>query len=303
MTTFFIDLWQDLREKRLWPIAVGLLAATAAVPALLFKPASPPAPQPPLPTASQGPRLPVVSVDSGPVEGSDLAQFSSKNPFIPLSALQAQGGAPSASQTSASPAASPTVPPAGAGSSTPSVSQSQAGTSGGGSGTSTPSGTPTPSGTSTVRWFHYTADVKFGVSGKLKTLKGISSLKILPNSKQPVVVFMGVTTDGARALFFVADPTYTASGKGICNVSGYACRFVTLTSSRNSETFRSIDGKTTYKLQLLKINQVFFTPKSAKVSKASVSAAGNGMLGDLDATQLVPEILSLTGAGETASGG
>ncbi len=27
MTTFFIDLWQDLREKRLWPVAVPGVAA------------------------------------------------------------------------------------------------------------------------------------------------------------------------------------------------------------------------------------------------------------------------------------
>ena len=44
MTTFFIDLWHDLREKRLWPVAVGLLAAIVAVPAILFKPASDAAP-------------------------------------------------------------------------------------------------------------------------------------------------------------------------------------------------------------------------------------------------------------------
>ena len=40
ITTFFIDLWNDLREKRLWPIAVGAVAATLAIPVLLLKPAS-----------------------------------------------------------------------------------------------------------------------------------------------------------------------------------------------------------------------------------------------------------------------
>ena len=27
MTTFFLDLWHDLREKRLWPVAAGLAVA------------------------------------------------------------------------------------------------------------------------------------------------------------------------------------------------------------------------------------------------------------------------------------
>ena len=64
MTTFFIDLWQDLREKRLWPVAVGLLAAIVAVPVILFKPASDAAP-PSIAAAQKAgaaPTLPVVTV-------------------------------------------------------------------------------------------------------------------------------------------------------------------------------------------------------------------------------------------------
>ena len=294
MTTFFIDLWQDLREKRLWPIAVGLLAATAAVPLLLFKPASPPAPQPPLPTASQGPRLPAVSVDSGPVEGSDLTQFSSKNPFIPLSDLQTQASSSGSTQPGASQPSSPSVSAASAGGSPATPAQTQGGGSSGGGGSSSTASSPT------VRWFRYTIDVKFGTPGKLKTLNNVETLKMLPSTKQPVVIFMGVTTDG-HAIFFVDDPSYSASGQGTCNVSGDACRFVTLSprSGSNSETFTSADGGTKYRLQLLQVNQQFFTPKSSKTSKSSVSSAGHGMLGDLDATQLIPEILSLTGAAAT----
>ena len=36
MKVFFLDLWQDLREKRLWPVAAGLLIAVIAVPVLLL---------------------------------------------------------------------------------------------------------------------------------------------------------------------------------------------------------------------------------------------------------------------------
>ena len=37
MKVFFLDLWQDLREKRLWPVALVLLLGLAAVPVLLAK--------------------------------------------------------------------------------------------------------------------------------------------------------------------------------------------------------------------------------------------------------------------------
>ena len=44
MKVFALDLWQDLREKRLWPVALLLLAALVAVPVLLAKPAEDPGP-------------------------------------------------------------------------------------------------------------------------------------------------------------------------------------------------------------------------------------------------------------------
>ena len=46
MKAFALDLWHDLREKRLWPVAVLLLAALVAVPVLLAKPADDPGPPP-----------------------------------------------------------------------------------------------------------------------------------------------------------------------------------------------------------------------------------------------------------------
>ena len=48
MKAFLLDLWHDLREKRLWPVAVVLLARLVAVPVLLAKPAEDPGPPPAL---------------------------------------------------------------------------------------------------------------------------------------------------------------------------------------------------------------------------------------------------------------
>ncbi len=42
MKIFLLDLWHDLRQKRLAPVAVVLLLALVAVPVLLAKPAEEP---------------------------------------------------------------------------------------------------------------------------------------------------------------------------------------------------------------------------------------------------------------------
>src|SRR4051812_50094690 len=98
MTSFFVDIWQDLREKRLWPAAVGLLAAIVAVPVVLFKPASDAAPPSAVaPHGKHGPILPVVHVDGGPLMGSHLEAFSAseENPFKPMKDLAKAPGSTS----------------------------------------------------------------------------------------------------------------------------------------------------------------------------------------------------------------
>jgi len=59
MKIFLLDLWQDLKEKRLWPVAVVLLVALVAVPVLLAKPSSTPSAPAPTATAA-GPKPDVL---------------------------------------------------------------------------------------------------------------------------------------------------------------------------------------------------------------------------------------------------
>src|SRR3954470_12988584 len=90
MQSFLLDLWHDLREKKLWPVAAVLAIGIAAVPFTLVKKEEPaPAPS----TASTGTqgattevKLPTVSLDStaGTVP-SKLQAFDTKpTPFKPL---------------------------------------------------------------------------------------------------------------------------------------------------------------------------------------------------------------------------
>jgi hypothetical protein len=263
MTMFFLDLWHDLREKRLWPVAVGLIAAIVAVPVILFKPASDAAPPATIvPRTNGAETLPVVSVDSGPTVGSRLEAYNEKNPFKPMKDLakattQDTSGATASGNTSTSGGGTGTSPANPNGTSTPSSSGGSSSPTGGTSpgGSSTPGTTTT---TQTVKWFRYTADFSFGEPGaKPTTFKDQASFTLLPDDKTPSIVFMGVNADHKHAMFFISDPGFQAQGEGKCNASGAACRFVTLSLSDTSdeETFTSVDGSVSYDLKLLKLNR------------------------------------------------
>jgi hypothetical protein len=294
MTSLFVDIWHDLREKRLWPAAVALLAAIVAVPVVLFKPASDAAPpSTAAPHGNKVPTLPVVHVDGGPLLGSHLEAFSAseKNPFKPMKDL-------AKTDTGTSGAGASTA--GGAGSAAGSASGGAGGLAGGsgstgGSGGSTGStgGTPSSGGTTshttkTTEWFHYVADFNFGKSGEKPTsFKSKGAYTLLPDEKTPVVVFLGLSADHKTALFFLDDPGFEAQGEGTCIGTG-SCTFVTLSLSDtgDEETFSALDGSVSYDLQLLKIRRESLgngsqpttpsTPSSPKNGKAA-AAAGAGV--------------------------
>src|SRR5829696_1094017 len=93
MKIFLLDLWTDLREKRLWPVAAVLLVGLLAVPVVLSKPAA--EPPPPAPTEARTAPDPedfrgLASVKLGETadgRGSSLDTFDPSNPFTPPSSV------------------------------------------------------------------------------------------------------------------------------------------------------------------------------------------------------------------------
>ena len=265
MTTFFLDLWHDLREKRLWPVAVGLLAAAVAIPVVMLKPAG----EPPAPAvvAENGERetLPALNLDSTPAS-SKLQTFSQRNPFKPLEQLEDGTDADSGGSSSGStPGGSSSAAASGAGSSSGSASAAggPSGGASGGGGSSTPPGID-PNGPR-VQWFRYTADIEFGTPSRAKRMKGVQSLTLLPDERNPVVVFMGVSDDAKSAVFFVADPGFTPEGEGECNNEDN-CRFVKLSldEDSNEESFTASNGGAQYDLKLLKLKRENVSAAEAK---------------------------------------
>lgn len=278
--TFFLDLWHDLREKRLWPVAVGLLCAAIAIPAVLLKPAASPAPPPPITVKPANPdTLPAVSVDTSPTHGSKLATFTARNPFRPLAKLQNSPTAGSSSSSSGSAHVSgtaPVTPPKSSGhlshtGSTPSSSLARSTTpssSGSGSGSSSGSTAPSSGSTgTTLKYFTFTADIKFGQVGHEKTLKGLAPGTSIQAGGKEELLFVSLADQGKSAIFFVSDTSLQADGEGQCD-SKDKCRFVTLRAdpSHDEETFTSTDGTVAFDLQLLKLNKV-----SASNTKSTAS--------------------------------
>jgi hypothetical protein len=295
--TFFLELWHDLREKRLWPVAVGLLAATIAIPLIMLKPAS--EPQEPTVIANTGtPELmPMVKVDDGPAHGSKLQAFadSRRNPFRPLADLEEDTTSTSTSGGSSSD--SGTGSSSSGGSSTGSSSTGGSSTSSGGSGGgSTPPGID-PNGPS-VQWFKYTADIRFGTPNNMERMKDVGALTLLPDDKNPAIVFMGVSDDAKSAIFFIADPAFTADGEGECNAEGSDCRFVKLglSDGKNEESFTSQDGSIQYDLELVRLNRENISSSDAKGDATDTQSKPTAEAADgKRASAFLPRLLFLPG--------
>lgn len=280
MSLFLKDLIHDLREKRLWPVAALLAVAIVAIPLVMLNGGgteasdSPAAPGPA--AAGTGGLAPAqLRADAGGGV-SDLDQFKSKNPFRSTdkksikSAIPAGGSPPDPSSGS-----SPTVSKGGSrASGTNDDGNSTGGSTGSPSDPSSAFGqgkgrSDSPSGTVRRRIvsYKYTIDVDFGEEGtKLSRRRSVDQLATLPRGEHPLVIFLGVTSDGRRAVFGLG-PRLTQSGEGTCRPSRDRCTFVELRTSakRNSHILVTPAGRR-YVLRLLAIRR-------EPIKKASASSA------------------------------
>jgi hypothetical protein len=268
-------LWQDLVERRLWPVAIVLVVALVAVPVLLLKPtktASPPSPAP-AGAGTGSPSLafqPAVSTEgkkSSEIQ-KDLHSFKQKNPFTPQGLTSAGASGAAGSGTATPPATGTAGGTVTSGSSTGGGSSSN-GSSTGSSGTGT--GSPTRSQTKTFYW-HYTVDVRFGKTDKKD--KTLTEFRALPGSNNPVLVFMGVKSDGKTAVFLVSAKA-TTSGDGKCAPSDTECTFLYM-KKHDKQTIEAVDAKggiTDYPLELKSVNvKQTSAPAKAKSSKSRRAA-------------------------------
>ena len=272
MKIFLEDLWQDLREKRLWPVAVALALALVAVPVLLKKPfqAPPPAPALAQSAADQGlkhqAKVVLANQDSN---GSRLNLFDPSDPFrAPASARKkTDSGVTSASGGGLASTATQAAAPGSGGGGTLAGGGSLTPNSGGGgfSGGGTTGGGSIPKSKTKVTKFTYVIDVTYKHNGHTRKEKGMTALEMLPNSTSPLLVFLGVDSKATNAVFIVDSSLKPAPlGEGKCKPSTDNCNFLYL-GAGNEEVFTTSDGQT-YSLQIDGIRRVKVKSKSAKAS-------------------------------------
>ena len=227
MNVFLLDLWHDLKEKRLWPVAAVLLLALIAVPVLLAKPSEEaPAPAPVAKASGPTPNVlkQLAKVKLGDEEvgdGSTLGAFDAGNPFNPpKGAIKKDKAAATTAGPSGPSGGSASTTPSGDGGST--VTPGGGGTTGGVPG-GAPGGGDTPT-TTTTTVYKYVVDVTFTANGRTRHIKGMEKLDMLPNQSAPLLIFMGVTEKGSNAVFLV-DSTLKAAGEGRCKPSASKCAF------------------------------------------------------------------------------
>jgi len=279
MQVFLLDLWHDLREKRLAPVAVVLLLGLVAVPVLLAKPAENPGPAPVVAAPKPADRdalaaLTKVKLGNDEVgKGSTLGVFDPDNPFKPPK------GAIKKATTGVSGSAGPDT----GGPSTPSGgSPSTPDTTGGGGVTSpgapnVPTNPGTGGGGTSTTVYKYVVDLTFTANGRTRHIKGMEKLDMLPSDSSPLLIFMGVTAKGGDAVFLV-DSTLEAAGEGRCKPSESECAFAYIGAGARY-MFSDQDGNT-YTIKIDEIRKVKVgasgsSAKSAKGAKAHASVGPN----------------------------
>jgi hypothetical protein len=279
MKIFLLDLWHDLREKRLAPVAVVLLAGLVAVPLVLAKPASDPGPAPvaPAPTEADRDELAALAkVKLGEEEvgkGSTLGVFDPDNPFSPP-----KGAIKDDDEGTGLPGSGDSAGASGGTASGGSTGGGGAVDTGGGDinfnfGDQPSGGDGTGGGgdtTTKTTLYKYVVDITFEANGRTRKIKGLEKLDMLPNDSAPLLIFMGVTAKGSNAVFLV-DSSLEAAGEGRCKPSPSECSFAYI--GAGNEYFFTEDDGDTYMVKVDEIRRVKLGARagSAKGAKARAS--------------------------------
>lgn len=280
MNSFLLDVWHDLRQKKLWPVAAVLAAALLLVPVVLLRGPSPSEPSD-VPAGGQGPAasgpMPGVSLEAAADRTpSRLDVFGSQDPFSRPSAEPGQrstavdGSVSELASGSSELAAGGSLGGsssdpfgslgASAGGSASAGTPSSEGPAGGSAGPGTPdSSAPSgdASGAEQPKLYNFQADVRFGLAGRERDLKNVDRFTPLPNELKPYVVFLGVSNTGKSAVFMVDTDKVKPAGEGKCKPNPELCTFVYLRDDdkTDQEAFIDEEGRR-YNLRLVDIELV-----------------------------------------------
>jgi len=275
MKLFLLDLWHDLREKRLWPVAALLAAALVAVPLVVAKPAEEPDVAPPERAETREEAdlkglARVVLAQDKLANGSKLNLFDSGDPFSPpKSVLDAaeedDTGAPVTGTSAGGDLLGGLSTPGGDGGTV-----SPGGGTTGGGGVTTPE--PSEPQQKTTQ-FTYVIDVTFTHGNRRRKIKGMERLAMLPSQESPLLLFLGVDAKASNAVFLV-DSRLQPSGEGTCKPRPEDCSFLYL-GAGSMHLFNDENGES-YSLRIDQIRRVKIRARSARARAESSRKARRG---------------------------
>jgi hypothetical protein len=270
MKIFLLDLWHDLRAKRLAPVAAVLALALVAVPVVLSKPSEEPAPPPTTARKAPDPKdlkaLASVKLEQADDRGSSLGVFDPSDPFRPPKKITKR----SKQESEVASSVEGETPSSGTGDTGAGGDTGDTGggtTTGGGETPSTGGGGDAP--TTTVQ-YRYVVDLTFTANGRKRHVKSMERLDMLPSQDSPLLLFLGVSANAGNAVFLV-DSTLEAAGEGRCKPRASDCAFLYIGAGSEHE-FTNEDGDS-YTLRINEIRKVKVDGFAAASRKKSASAA------------------------------
>lgn len=274
------NIWRQLVQRRLWPVAILLLAALVAVPLTLAKDPEP-APVPSAPAATGGKDelavTPIVAKAAPEDRGARRRVLgAAKNPF---KVKKADDGVVSSDQPTGS--SGITSGPGGGVTPAPIDGAGGGDTGGGGAAPTAPSApAPTTPAEPKPPVKTYAPDeltVRFGGSDAGGERQSLERLQPLPSAEQPVLIYLGLLKDGKTAEFLV-DHGVQAIGDGECRPSPELCETLRLRAG-DTEFLDVVDATGAvggqFQLDLIKVHN----SKQASASRArSSSKAGRRVM-------------------------
>ena len=299
--SFLKVILTDLRQRKLWPVPLVLLAAIVAVPVVLAKSAKPTpvAPLPPSgPTVSGTPVATIRAENSVPDshltgKGRDpfIQQAVSKTGTSVATALGGGGttvvsGGSGASTATSGLGGSSTVSSFSGGSSVSSGGGSSFAGGGSSSSSSTSSSgpvsplpphakpTPAPSGLTAKQSYRVAVSLT-NASGGVDSIDPLVRLSPLPSASRPLVVELGVLQGGHRVLFAV-QPGTVVHGAGTCTPGPIDCEILSLGQDQ-VETISSGSTSASFAVTAITADD-HATAALATAARELVSVAGHRLL-------------------------
>ncbi|MBV9943470.1 MAG: hypothetical protein JO262_15200 [Solirubrobacterales bacterium] len=279
----------ELRERRLWPVAVALVAALVAVPVLLSKSAtSVPAPQAPfggaaVPGAKGVPVTLAAAPDQSNLKGATRDPFTQQ---VPKSTTATSTGTSSTAATTASSARTGTGSSSGA--SGAGSTGSTAATSGSGSspagagGTTAPAPTPVSVSKPAPVQTGLTSTEAYAVELSVTNPDGSVADNtyprdsVIPNTTQPLLVLLGVGQGGHNVLFAV-QPGTGVSGPGTCTPGTIDCEILSLSPGQTEQVSTSSGRVADFAVTSVDVNH-YGSAADAQHARQQVSVFGAKLL-------------------------